>query len=147
MSTAYLAHLSLSETPAWLQSLMDSAALNTEALEQVHEHQRTHGGTWVAAALALSIVPSRALAIGLSECLGYDLWRNEGVDAMQLDLWAPEFCLEHQLLAWVDDKGIHHVATTDPTDHVLMERAQAHLSSPLRWWIADAPTLEAAMRH
>jgi type IV pilus assembly protein PilB len=147
MPTDSLATQSLSETPAWLQSLMGSAALSNEAVEQVDEYQRTHGGTWVKAALALSTVPSRVLAVGLSEYLGYDLWREETLEAMQLDLWAPEFCIEHQLLAWLDDKGKHHVATADPTDHVLMERAQAHLSSPLHWWVTDAPTLEAAMRH
>lgn len=132
---------------ALIQRLMDLGDLNPDLLHKINHHAQAQNCTWVESALSLSGWPPMRLAQALSDTLGYALWDESSVDinGLELDLWAPIFCIEHQLLAWRGGDGTHHIATADPSNQALMAQAQAHLDRPAQWWVAANDQLERAM--
>ena len=131
------------------QELMAHGMLRADVATAIASHAQKQGTTWVRSALQLSAIPTQALADALQRTLGHPHWRSTDADlqALELDLWSPPFCLEHRLLAWRDDDGAHHVATADPTDLVVMTQAQAQLDAQLHWWVAAHDELEQALLH
>lgn len=134
---------------ALAQCLLDRGALDKATLDQVNQQAFSTGLTWVQAALSLSAVAPLVLARALKQTLGYALYEDSGVDIerCELDLWAPVFCIEHQLLTWRSDDGTHHIATADPTNFAVMKQAQAQLDSPARWWVAAHDQLERNLQR
>ncbi|MEY4506464.1 MAG: type pilus assembly ATPase PilB [Pseudomonadota bacterium] len=132
-----------------LLDLIEHKALDDRDADKVTEHAHTHGCTWVHAALTMSLVPTEALALGLSRVLGHARWTTSVADPelLELDLWDPAFCMAHRLLAWRDSEGGHHIATADPTNLGVMTQAQARLDHPVRWWVAAQDELESGLHY
>jgi type IV pilus assembly protein PilB len=138
--------MSLTEQ-ALQQVLMELNALHSDAVPAIASHATAQGCTWVRSALSLAAVSPPHLAQALQHTLGHPRWTSASThpDTLTLDLWSPVFCLEHRLLAWLDESGAHHIATADPTNFGVMTQAQAQLDTPIHWWVAAHDELEQAL--